>query len=446
MPAATSHLDAAVARHVAAADSALGAKVAAALGVSLSDASVGLPADTSLDEVFAKGCAACGVSLPANDGAASSSASSSASANPWASKGPTAAEVESLPAFRTFLEKIEKSGYFGNTPKGTEDYDVRYAKALAKFTDKYAKKAAKKAAAEAATTKPSTTGPEAEAAALELKNQGNKFLNDKNYDEALSCYQKAVDACPAGPKTYIFHANAAAALIHLNRYEEAAEQCAFSIGLKEDYAKAHTRLGYAKMEMGDAAGAIPSLERALQISPGNDLAQRHLKTARGKAGVSASASAGARSGAVAGDTGAGAGGMPDLSALAGMMGGAGGGGPGGAGGMGGMMQAMMQNPAMMQQAQAAMQNPAMMQMAQNMMQNPSMMQNMMSMLGGGGGANGPDMSALAGMMGGMGGGAPGGAPGAPGAGGMPDLSGLMAAMGGAGGANAGAADEGEEVN
>ena len=30
--------------------------------------------------------------------------------------------------------------------------------------------------------------------------------------------------------------------------------------------QAHTRLGYAKMEMGDAAGAIPSLERALQLN------------------------------------------------------------------------------------------------------------------------------------------------------------------------------------
>ena len=38
------------------------------------------------------------------------------------------------------------------------------------------------------------------------------------------------------------------------------------------------------------------------------------------------------------------------------------------------MAAMMQNPAMMQQAQAMMQNPAMMQQAQAMMQNPAMMQ------------------------------------------------------------------------
>lgn len=55
------------------------------------------------------------------------------------------------------------------------------------------------------------------------------------------------------------------------------------------------------------------------------------------------------------------------------------------GGGGGMpdMGAMMNNPAMMQQAQQMMQNPGMMQQAQQMMQNPGMMQQMMRQFGGG---------------------------------------------------------------
>jgi small glutamine-rich tetratricopeptide repeat-containing protein alpha len=81
-----------------------------------------------------------------------------------------------------------------------------------------------------------------------------------------------------------------------------------------------------------------------------------------------------------GGAGAGAGGMPDLSSLAGMLGGGG----GGAGGM--------------PDLGALMQNPMMRQMASQMMSNPDMMNNLMSRFGGAGGAGGaggmPDLSSM----------------------------------------------------
>ena len=83
--------------------------------------------------------------------------------------------------------------------------------------------------------------------------------------------------------------------------------------------------------------------------------------------------AGAALTGTSGSTPTAAGGMPDLSALAGMMGGmGGGGGGGGAGGMPdlGSLAGMMQNPAMQAQMQSMMQSPMMQQMAQNMMSNP----------------------------------------------------------------------------
>ena len=102
--------------------------------------------------------------------------------------------------------------------------------------------------------------------------------------------------------------------------------------------------------------------------------------------------------------------------------------------MGGMMRAMMQNPALMQQAQAAMQNPAMMQMAQNMMQNLDDAKCdeyawWWWWWWGWGGTRWDARPVCTGRDDGW---RRCRNPGAPAAGGMPGLSGLMAAMGGAG--------------
>jgi tetratricopeptide (TPR) repeat protein len=194
------------------------------------------------------------------------------SSNPWAKaedKGND--EVSSMPVFKQFIEKITKQGYFDACPDpSSEEHKERYAKALQKFTAKLEKKkSAKKASKE-----------DAQAHAVELKNKGNACLNKQAFGDALEFYKQAIDACSDGPSSHIFYANAAASLIHLERYEEAAEMCALSIALKDDYSKSHTRLGYAKIQMNDPTSAITSLERALVLAPGNALATKHLSTAR----------------------------------------------------------------------------------------------------------------------------------------------------------------------
>jgi small glutamine-rich tetratricopeptide repeat-containing protein alpha len=104
-----------------------------------------------------------------------------------------------------------------------------------------------------------------------------------------------------------------------------------------------------------------------------------------------------------GAPGMGAGGMPDLSALAGMFGG------GGAGGAGGGMPDLS----------SIMSNPMFASMAQNLMSNPDMMNNLMS---------NPRIRDMANQFGAGGAGAGAGAGGEGGrgaGGGMPDLSSLM---------------------
>ena len=86
--------------------------------------------------------------------------------------------------------------------------------------------------------------------------------------------------------------------------------------------------------------------------------------------------------------GTGAGGMPDLSALAGLMGGMGGGAGGGAGGGMPDIASLMRNPQMMEMAQRMMANGGL----ERMMQNPAM-RNMAENFQNGGGM--PDFASLA---------------------------------------------------
>ena len=191
--------------------------------------------------------------------------------NPWAESKTSSNKntVESSPEFQAFLAKITTAGFFKDFKQGTDDYKAAYDKALSKFTQKQAKKQAKKAT-------PTLSKEEQHTKGIAFKNQGNEFLNNKDNEKALECYNQAINVCSDGKSSHIFYANAAAALINLQRYEEAAEMSGLSISCKDDYHKAHTRLGYAMIQMGDQAGAIASLTRALELSPGNSLATSHL--------------------------------------------------------------------------------------------------------------------------------------------------------------------------
>ena len=364
--------------------------------------------------------------VPTNPWAETKTSTKAAAATADANADTTGVDLEQLPVFKEFIDKIEKSGYFKNVEEGSDEYKKRYDKALAKFRTKYEKQQLSKQEKNAA---PSQSTAEKEAEAVAFKNRGNDCLKKSEFDQALEYYKQAINSSSDGPASHIFFANAAAALIHLERYEEAAEMCGMSIAVKDDYAKAHTRLGFAKIHMGDPQGAITNLERSLELSPGNALTQQHLTKARGMVG-GGSVSGGAPGG-MGGMGGGmpGGGGMPDLASMMASLGGGAGGGAGGMpGGMGGMMQQMMSNPGFMQQAQQMMQNPQMMQMAQSMMQDPNAMQQAQQMM--------QDPNAMQQAMNMM-----GGAPGAGGGAGGPDLSAMMAAMGGGGGGGGGGGDD-----
>lgn len=293
-------------------------------------------------------------------------------------------EAKSNPKFDAFVDVVVKKGYFEGTSEGSLEYLHRHAKLINKFKEKSAASAPSKA--------------ELEAQAEDLKFKGNTCINAKDFAGAAKFYTEALTLSPDGPNSHVYLSNRAAAYCHMNRYQDAVDDCHSSIALVPDYVKAYSRLGLSLFFLERFEEAVEAYERAVELEPDNKASQDSLRQAKNKLKkVKASTAV---------DT-AGAGGMPDLGAMGGM------------GGLAGMMNNPQMKQAMDQMGGPAglanlMKDPQMMAMAQQMMKDPAMMQRAMSMLGGGGGGAGggmPDMSALAGLMGGMGGaGGPGAAP------------------------------------
>jgi len=227
-----------------------------------------------------------------------------------------------------------------------------------------------------------------------LKGQGNAAFQKKDYPAAIDFYTKALEVSPLNP---IYLSNRAAAYSASQKHELAKNDAELATVADPKYTKAWSRLGLTRFALGDAKGSMEAYAKGIEAegNGGSEAMKKGYQTAKSRCEEEGTSTSDVSSDPRSGPGGAGAGGMPDLSSLAGMLGGG-----GGAGGM--------------PDLGALMQNPMMRQMASQMMSNPDMMNNLMSRFGGGSGGAGAGAGA-----GGAGAGAGGGA------GGMPDLSAMM---------------------
>ncbi|KAK2742551.1 hypothetical protein FQN57_005177 [Myotisia sp. PD_48] len=226
-----------------------------------------------------------------------------------------------------------------------------------------------------------------------LKSEGNERMACKDYPAAIKFYTQALEIAPANP---IYLSNRAAAYSASGSHQKALDDAEVAVAADPKYVKAWSRLGLAKSELGDLKGASEAYEKAIEAEggQGSDAMRRALATIRKRIeevkkkqeNEPVAEDVDDASGASRG-----AGGMPDLSALAGLLGGGGGGGSG------------------MPDFSALMNNPMFANVAQNLMSNPDMMGNIM---------NNPALRSMAESFGGgRGGGGSGG--------GMPDVASLM---------------------
>ncbi|KAK6335489.1 hypothetical protein TWF696_002263 [Orbilia brochopaga] len=245
----------------------------------------------------------------------------------------------------------------------------------------------KSSPAAASASTPSAPSTEDKALAETLKGRGNAAMAQKKYLDAIDLYTQALKLVPGNP---IYLSNRAAAYSASSQHEKARDDAQAAVDADPAYSKGWSRLGLAKFALGDAKGAMIAYEKGIQAEGkgGSEAMRKGYETAKRRVEEDENtpvspppeeplSGAGSPFGGMPG----GAGGMPDLGALAGMLGG--GGGPGG----GLDFNSIMSNPMFAQMAQSLMSNPALMN---NLMNNPKI-KDMMSGAGGGGM---PDIGAL----------------------------------------------------
>ena len=85
------------------------------------------------------------------------------------------------------------------------------------------------------------------------------------YEEAIACFNKAVELKPDYAEVYY---NLALARENLKQHEEAVANYNKAIALKHDYAQAHTNLGNVLNKLGKYEEAIASHNKAIELNPG----------------------------------------------------------------------------------------------------------------------------------------------------------------------------------
>ena len=81
--------------------------------------------------------------------------------------------------------------------------------------------------------------------AIEAKEEGNNYFRNKEYDDALESYSRAITYCPEDDENKenlaTFYGNRSAAYFSLEEYELVVEDCTAALELKPDYVKVIAR-------------------------------------------------------------------------------------------------------------------------------------------------------------------------------------------------------------
>jgi len=160
----------------------------------------------------------------------------------------------------------------------------------------------------------------------EHKAAGNKAFASKNFEEAIACYDKAIEETP---NDHTIYGNQAAAYQNMSNYNKALEIAEKCIEIKPDWSKGFQRKAMALQALGKLEEAVTAYEKGCDLDPSNGQCKVMLERCAQE--LMRSMGAGMP------------GGMPGMGGMPGA------GGPGGAGGLGDMFgpqaeQKLMANP------------------------------------------------------------------------------------------------------
>ncbi|XP_071954363.1 small glutamine-rich tetratricopeptide repeat-containing protein beta-like [Antedon mediterranea] len=115
--------------------------------------------------------------------------------------------------------------------------------------------------------------------AEQLKSEGNEFMKKEQYEDAVTCYSKALDI---DINNAVYYCNRAAAYHKLNKHQQAVDDGNKAITLDPTYSKAFGRLGLAYSCMNNHHKAKESFSKALELDPTNEGHRANLKIAEQK--------------------------------------------------------------------------------------------------------------------------------------------------------------------
>ncbi|KAJ2563796.1 Small glutamine-rich tetratricopeptide repeat-containing protein 2 [Coemansia sp. RSA 1822] len=215
-----------------------------------------------------------------------------------------------------------------------------------------------------------------------FKAEGNSFVTQKDYKNAIDAYTRAIDLVS---DTAVYYGNRAAAYSQYGEHEKAVADAKQALEIDPSYSKGYSRLGLAHFGLGQYKEAADAYTDGLALDPGNKVMLASLESAKSKLAASSVSdrAASPASAAAQGSAGSGGGGF-DIASL-------------------------MNNPALMNMAQSMManggleslmSNPSVSRMAENfrntgqtpsmadMMNNPELMDMARNMSGSAGGSSG----------------------------------------------------------
>eukprot|EP00605_Chrysophyceae_sp_TOSAG23-4_P000885 GSChrysophyteH1.ASY1.ANO1.976.1 assembled CDS len=103
--------------------------------------------------------------------------------------------------------------------------------------------------------------------ALAFKEQGNQFFKNKQYEQAIEKYSRAIECDGENDKT--FYSNRSACYAALERWQEAADDGRKCIMVDKKFVKGYFRAGLAQQKMGNFEAALDVVKRGLGIDSGN---------------------------------------------------------------------------------------------------------------------------------------------------------------------------------
>lgn len=114
------------------------------------------------------------------------------------------------------------------------------------------------------------------------KEKGNKFVKECKWNEAIACYNRAIELIR---NDAVYYANRGLCYLKKESFHQAESDCTEALKLDPKYVKAYQRRAVAREKLGSLKAASHDLEEVLKLEPHNSAARQQLRDIKTKIGT-----------------------------------------------------------------------------------------------------------------------------------------------------------------